>query len=194
MRNILSFSAAVSEAFASDFVLNSVWDSRRLRFRAFVPARLTAFLEGRARRAPAGVLPCARLRVSRHRRARRPRTRKTFCWGEETRRFYFIRSWRFVSLLLREELLVTAPIIVFFVLSQVSSLGLADATALYRMPCFAGGHRPRPVRTLRSCLTRWLPSLAPLCSPDNYARLLEVSRRSWYQDVAYPGDCLVGVL
>ena len=52
-----------SEAFASDSVLNLGWDSRRLRFSGFVLAFSTAFLEGRARRAPTGVLPCARLGV-----------------------------------------------------------------------------------------------------------------------------------
>ena len=62
-----------SEAIASDSVLNLVWDSRRLRFLGFVLAFSIAFLEGRARRAPIGVLPCAHLGVSRHRRARRPR-------------------------------------------------------------------------------------------------------------------------
>ena len=80
---ILSSSAAVSEAFASDFVFNLVWDSRRLRFPAFVLALSTAFLKGRARGAPTGVLPCAHLGVSRHRRARRPRTRRIF--AEERR-------------------------------------------------------------------------------------------------------------
>ena len=52
---ILSISAAVSEAFASDSVFNLVWDSRRLRLPAFVLPLSTAFLEGRARRAPTGV-------------------------------------------------------------------------------------------------------------------------------------------
>ena len=81
-----------------------------------------------------------------------------------------------------------------FFLSEVRSFGLADATAyaFYRLPFFAGRHRP--FRTPRSCPTRWLPSLAPLSSPDDYTRLLGVSRCSWYQIVAYPGDCLVGVL
>ena len=79
-----------------------------------------------------------------------------------------------------------------FFLSEVRTLGLADATAFDRLPSLAGRHRP--VRTPRSCLTRWLPSLAPLSSPDDYTRLLGVSRRSWYRIVAYPGDCFVGVL
>ena len=68
----------MSEAFASDSVLKLGWDSRRLRFPGFVLAFSTAFLEGRARRAPTGVLPYARLGVSRHRRARRSRTRRIF--------------------------------------------------------------------------------------------------------------------
>ena len=75
---IVSFATAVSEAFASDFVLNLGWDPRRLRFPRFVLAFSTAFPEGRARRAPTGVLPCALLGVSRYRRARRPRTRRIF--------------------------------------------------------------------------------------------------------------------
>ena len=37
--------------------------------------------------------------------------------------------------------------------------------------------------------------LLPLSSPDDCARLLGVSHRSWYQIVVwYPGDCCVGVL
>ena len=92
---ILSFSAAVSETFASGFVLNLVWDSRRLRFPAFVLALSIAFLKGRARRAPTGVLPCARLGVSPPTSSATPLS-EDFCWGEETRRFYFLRSWRFV--------------------------------------------------------------------------------------------------
>ena len=72
-----------------------------------------------------------------------------------------------------------------FCLSEVRSFDLADTTAFYRLPCFAG-RRHRPVRTPRSCLSRWLPSLAPVSSPDDYTRLLGVSRRSWYQIVAYP--------
>ena len=39
-------------------------------------------------------------------------------------------------------------------------------------------------------LFRWLPSLAPLSSRDDYTRLVGVSRRSWNQIVAYPGDSL----
>ena len=94
----------------------------------------------------------------------------------------------FVSLLLlREDLIVTDSILAYF-LSEIRSLGLADATAFSRLPCFAGRHRPD--RPPRSCLTRWLPSLAPLCSRNDYTRLLEVSRRSRYQIVAYPGDLL----
>ena len=77
-------------------------------------------------------------------------------------------------------------VVVAFV-SPRFDLSVADATAFYRLPCFAG-RRHRPVRTPRSCLSRWLPSLAPVSSPDDYTRLLGVSRRSWYQIVAYPGD------
>ena len=51
-------------------------------------------------------------------------------------------------------------IVLSFFLSEVRSFGLADATAFSRLPCFAGRHRP--VQPPRSCLTRWLPSLAPL--------------------------------
>ena len=75
---IQSFAAPKSEAFASDSVLNLIWDSRRLRFLGFVLGFSTAFLEGRARRALTGAPPCARLGVSRHRRARRPRSRRIF--------------------------------------------------------------------------------------------------------------------
>ena len=42
---ILAFSRVVREAFAFEFVLNLVWDSRWLRFPAFVLAFWTAFLE-----------------------------------------------------------------------------------------------------------------------------------------------------
>ena len=85
----------------------------------------TVFLEGRARRAPAGVLLCARLGVSSHRRARRPRTLRIFAGA--TRHRGSIRCWRFVSSLLREELLVTDSILAFS--RRVRSLGLAGATA-----------------------------------------------------------------
>ena len=78
-------------------------------------------------------------------------------------------------------------------LSEVRPLGLADATAFSRLPCFAGHHRPD--RPPRSCLTRWLPSFAPLSSMDDCTRLLGVSHRFWYQIVGYyPGDCCDGVL
>ena len=119
--------------------------------------------------------------------------------GEETRKFHFLRSSRFVSLLLLGEAeliilcIVTNSILAYF-LSEVRSLGRADdATAFSRLPSFAGHHwLGRPPR---SGLTRWLPSLAPLSSSDDYTRLLGVSRRSWYQIVAYyPGDGFVGVL
>ena len=56
----------------------------------------------------------------------------------------------------------------------------------YRLPCFAGRHRP--VRAPRCCLTRRLPSLAPLSSRVDYTHLLGVSRRSWYRIVVYPAD------
>ena len=40
---------------------------------------------------------------------------KDLCWSEETRRFYFLLSWKFVPLfLLREELIVTGSILVYF--------------------------------------------------------------------------------
>ena len=55
-----------AKAVASDSVLDLGWDSRRLRIPGFVLAISFAFLEGRARRAPTGVLPCARLGVPRH--------------------------------------------------------------------------------------------------------------------------------
>ena len=74
----------------------------------------------------------------------------------------------------------------FFSLRGLISLGLADATAFSRLPCFGGRHRL--VRPPRSFLTRWLSSLAPLSSLVDHARLLGVSRRSWYNIVAYPGD------
>ena len=61
---ILSFATALSDAFASDFVLNVGWDSGRLRFPGFELAFSAAFLEGPARRALTGVLLCARLGVS----------------------------------------------------------------------------------------------------------------------------------
>ena len=62
---IYSFATAVSEALASDFVLNLVWDSRRLGFPGFVLAFSTAFLEGRAGRVPTGVFSRARVPESR---------------------------------------------------------------------------------------------------------------------------------
>ena len=53
---------------------------------------------------------------------------KDLRWGEETRKFYFLRSWRFVLfLLVREELLVTGSILAFSRL--VPYLGLAGSTA-----------------------------------------------------------------
>ena len=78
---ILHFSAAASEGFAPDLVLNFVGDSGRLPFPGFVLAFSITFLEGRARRAPTGVLPCPHLGVSSHRRARQPRT-GGICAGE----------------------------------------------------------------------------------------------------------------
>ena len=75
---IQSFATPENEASASDSVLNSGWDSRRVRFPGFGLAFSAAFLEGRARRGPTGVLPCAHLGVSRYRRARRPRTQRIF--------------------------------------------------------------------------------------------------------------------
>ena len=78
---ILHFSAAASEGFAPHLVLNFVGDSGRLPFPGFVLAFSITFLEGRARRAPTGVLPCPHLGVSSHRRARQPRT-GGICAGE----------------------------------------------------------------------------------------------------------------
>ena len=91
-----SLTAVAKETFASDSVLNLGRDSRRLRFTDFVLVLSIAFLEGRARRAPTGALPCARLRASRHRSASAATPNsKDFRWGEEIRRFDFLRSWRF---------------------------------------------------------------------------------------------------
>ena len=62
----------------------------------------------RARRAPTGVLPCARVCLVPPTSAATPKS-KDICWGEETRSFYFVSL-----LLLREELLVTGSILAFF--------------------------------------------------------------------------------
>ena len=111
-----------------------------------------------------------------------------FLLGEETRRFYFLRSWRFVSLLsLREELNVTDTISAFFFCSS-----RFDISALLMLPLSPDSLALRvaigPLRPPRSCLTRWLPSLAPLSSRVDYTRLLGVSRRPWHQIVGCPGD------
>ena len=76
---------------------------------------------------------------------------------------------------------------------EIWSLFLVDATAFSRLPCCAGHHRPE--RPLRTSLTRGLPFLALLSSPDDYTRLLGGSGRFGYQTLAYPGDCfVVGVI
>ena len=82
-------------------MLNFVWDSGRLRFPAFVLVFSTAYLEGRASRPPTGILPCARLAVSGHRRSRTPNLRD-ICWEKETRTVLF-------SVLLEICLGVVAP-------------------------------------------------------------------------------------
>ena len=183
-RYIQSFATPKSEALASDSVLNLGWDSRRLRFPGFVLAFSTAFLEGRARRAPTGALPCAHLGVSRRRRARRPRTRRIFAGARRHGGFISFGPGDLFRCCCSEELICDILDLSFFQ-SEVRSLGLADASAFSRLPCCAGRHRPD--RPPRSCLTRWLPSLAPLSSRGDCTRLLGVSHRSWYQIVAYPG-------
>ena len=79
-----------------------------------------------------------------------------------------------------------------FFLSEVQSLGLPDAYASYRTFFLFASRRHRPVRTPRSCLSRWLPFVAFLS--DDHARLLRVSRYSWYQIVVYLGGfCFVDI-
>ena len=152
-----------SEAFASDseiFVLNLGWIPDAC---AFLASRLLFRPLPRGSRSPGsdGSSPVrASGSLAPPTSAATPHS-KDLCWCEETRRFYFLQSWRFVSLLLlREELCCGRLDFSFFLLYEVRSLGLADITAFSRLPCFAG--RRRPVRPPRSCLTRWLPSLAPL--------------------------------
>ena len=67
---------------------------------------------------------------------------KDICRGEETRRFYFLRPWKSTSLMLLSEELIVADSILAYFLSEVRSLGLADATAFSRLPCFADRRRP----------------------------------------------------
>ena len=105
-------------------------------------------------------------------------TSKDLCRGEETQGCYFLRSWTFCWLLLFRDKLIVTHLILAFLFTEVLSLGLADATASSRLPCFAGCHRPD--RSPRPGLTRSLPSLAPLSSRDDNTSLLEVSRRLWY--------------
>ena len=118
-----------SEAFVSGSVFNLGGDSRRLRFPGFVLAFSTAFLEVRARRAPTGVLPGARLGVWRHRRARRPRARRIHA-GARRRGGPILSSPRD---LFRRCCSAKSDIldIISLFLSEVLSLGLADAIALF---------------------------------------------------------------
>ena len=104
----------MSEDFASDFVFNFLWDSRRLRFPAFVLALSTASRVARAglRR----VFSRARVSGSRATDERGdPELEGYLLRGEETRTFYCLPSGKFgLLLLLCEDLLVTGSILPFF--------------------------------------------------------------------------------
>ena len=157
----------MSEAFASDFASNLVWDFGRLRFPAFVLAFLTAFLEGRIRRAPR-VFSRARVSESRATDERDDPELEGYLLGKGHTELLF-------SSVLDIWFVVVAPrrascdrLDLTFFLLKVRSLGLADATAFYRLPCYVGRHRP--VRTPRFCLPRWrLPLPLSLRRPTERA-------------------------
>ena len=93
------FSALRSEAFASDIVLEF---RLRLQTPSLSCLRACSFDRfPRGSRSP-GSDGCSPLRASRSlappKSAATPNSKDIY-WGEETRRFYLIRSWIFVSLL-----------------------------------------------------------------------------------------------
>ena len=179
----IQFTAAPkSEAFASDSVMTLGCYSRRLRFLPsscllFPPLSSSVALTGLPR-----ALSCALVSESRGTDKRGDPELKGSLLGRADTKvlYYLVLNIYFTGVATRRAY------------CDRLNLGLVSRRgSISPLPCFAGHHRPD--RPPRSCLTRYLPSLAPLSSRGDYMCSLGVSRRPWYQIVAYHGD-LFGVL